>query len=221
MGITKQGRFAAVTNARGHTIPDNALSRGELPTQFLLNDIKSSEYLNDIKDRAHCYAGFNLLCGHIQPQGSGELCFFNNQEQSIQELKPGHYSLSNASLNTPWPKSERIKNVISDFLAGSQSSDLLPDIQILFAAMADRTQAKDEELPNTGLTIELERALSSPFIFAPEQGYGTRTTTVLLVNRNGEVNWWEQAYQLNDHQKLETSDFYQWRFNLDPIPPSD
>lgn len=217
MGITKQGRFAAVTNVRGHAIPDQALSRGELPSQFLLNDTNSIEYLNSIKEQAHSYAGFNLLCGHIQPRGSSELYYFSNQAQSIEPLSPGHYSLSNAALNSPWPKSERIKTTISEFLAASENSDLLPDVQALFAAMADRTQAKDDELPSTGISIELERALSSPFIFAPDQGYGTRTTTVLLISQRGEVNWWEQAYQLSGNQELETSDFYQWRFNLQAV----
>ena len=117
------------------------------------------------------YGGFNLLLWD-----GTSLRFATNQGETgeSREVDPGIHVLSNATLDTPWPKSERLRTAMQQ--TGGHDT---PDIETLFTALADTAIAPDAALPNTGLELERERWLSSPFIRGPE--YGTRASTVVLV----------------------------------------
>jgi uncharacterized protein with NRDE domain len=183
MGVTHGGRFAAITNHRNPpTTPAQPRSRGLLTLDFLLGDMSPAEYMQALADNAADYAGFNLLVGTIE-----NLYFYSNIEQQVRRLKPGIYSLSNALLDTPWPKQElarsRMQSVVEEAV----------DHTRLQAVVADRSIFADEQLPNTGIGRELERLLSAQFIVS--EAYGTRATTSLWLDTSGGFSWQESSYR--------------------------
>lgn len=181
LGITRRGRFAAITNYRdADRVRDNMVSRGNLVAEFLKTDITPPHYLNHLRDSADRYNGYNLLFGD-----AGSLWYFSNVEDQGRELAPGLYGLSNHLLDTPWPKVARGKSALSAALAA------LPAREPLFDLLKDDAIAPDHELPRTGVSTEWERLLSAAFIRGGS--YGTRSSTVVVRNDAGtcfeEITW--------------------------------
>lgn len=186
LGINTNGRFALLTNYRDvNTIVPEAPSRGHLVSEFLQTNTPSVEYASNILSRAAQYNAFNLVVGN--PQKS---MYISNRSHQIEpaELQPGSHVLSNHLMDTPWPKAERLRKALDsielDFLP-----DQLPDI---FDILRDNTRAADNDLPNTGLSLERERLLSSPFIVSPD--YGTRCSTIIAVHKSGQALFSEMTY---------------------------
>lgn len=186
LGITRDGRLAAVTNVRDGRPADPGLrSRGALTRDFLLGDLSCAAYLADLEREQHRYGGFNLLLG----DATG-LYFFSNRfsnQEPPRPLAPGLYGLSNASLDTPWPKVDTLKGQLAEALDAPTLSarELLPLLQ-------NRRQPEDVQLPDTGVGLALERTLAPCFIHG--EHYGTRASTVILVDQAGEVTFMEQNY---------------------------
>lgn len=187
LGVTRSGRFAAVTNYRDPRellAPRSAPSRGELVSGFLRGSDSPAEYLDALSSRAAEYNGFNLLVGDRDA-----LYWFSNRSGAAPvRLEPGVYGLSNHLLDTPWPKVVRGRAALRDALAAAAPLDVEP----LFRLLADRAPAADRELPDTGVGVERERLLSSPFIASPD--YGTRASTVLLVRADGAARLVERTF---------------------------
>jgi len=194
LGITREGRFAALTNFRE---PSQALahapSRGELVLRFLAGAQTPADYLEELRDAGGRYTGFNLIFGD-----AGDLWYFSNRDQGARRLAAGVYGLSNHLLDTPWPKVERGKSAIARALHA------LPDEGLLFSLLRDDRVAPDDALPRTGVSIEWERLLSAAFICTP--GYGTRSATVLLVDRAGRTAFHEQEFA-SDGSSMARRDF--------------
>ncbi|MCW3149395.1 NRDE family protein [Stutzerimonas stutzeri] len=180
MGIRPDGRFAALTNIRAGGQPPGRRSRGELPEQYLRSDLHPAEYLAKLAGCVDDYAGFNLLAGTAE-----ELWHFNSQLGKPQRLDAGVYGLSNADLDTPWPKLRRARAALVAQLGAAQPESLL---QLL----SDDQPAADAELPSTGVPPEWERRLSSIFIASPE--YGTRASTALLRWQDGTLDIRERRF---------------------------
>ena len=184
LGITKNGRFSAITNFRNFHSPikKNAPSRGKLTTDFLLGEDSLQSYTKKLQNSSSDYNGFNLVYGF-----KDELFYYSNQTKLEVRLKKGIYGLSNALLDTPWTKIKRSKKRFSEIL---NENDKI--IENIFALLNDKDTAPDEELPDTGLDKEREKALSSIFIRTPK--YGTRCTTVLLIDKDDNVGFIETTY---------------------------
>lgn len=183
-GITSTGRFAALTNYRDPSrLISDAPSRGSLVSDYLRSEQPARAYLAQLMQQADAYNGFNLLL--YDAEG---LFYYANYAGSPRTLPPGLYGLSNHFLDTPWPKVTQSRTAFCQML--DQRPDPVPED--LLQIMVDRTPAPDDELPHTGIPLEWERWLSPCFIAAP--GYGTRASTVLLVQDSGralmvEVTW--------------------------------
>jgi uncharacterized protein with NRDE domain len=171
LGIGANGRFAALTNIRKPDQPASPKSRGELVAGFLGGEMSIDDYLSDVVARSAEYAGFNLLVGN-----SNELWHFNAWDTEAVMLAPGVYGLSNAGLDTPWPKVLKAKAALSELLDDPQPAALL-------AILADSATAPLTELPDTGVGLATETLLSSVFIASPT--YGTRASTALIVSADG------------------------------------
>lgn len=169
--LSAGGRFAAVTNVRDFTRTDTALrSRGEIPVEFSAGVDSPEAYVRAL--RGDEFTGFNVLACDLE-----SLWWANNWSAEGRAVAPGVHGLSNAALDTPWPKVVGGTSDFSDALdAGARADDL-------FAVLADRSIAPDELLPDTGAGLELERMLSSRFITSPD--YGTNASTVLRIGRDG------------------------------------
>lgn len=189
LGITRSGRFAAITNVReGAPREPGQRSRGELTHDFLLGSGSADAFSKFAYTQGENYAGFNLLLGDLS-YGTDDLYYCSNRGASPQRIAPGIYGLSNDRLDTPWPKVETGKRALAELLR----SELTPEA--LLAILADRVQPRDDELPETGVGLALERVFASRFIASPL--YGTRASTALLIDNNGHVQLWEQNFDSN------------------------
>ena len=184
MAMNTNGKIALVTNFRdpAHINP-KAPSRGKLVSDFLSGDKKPQAYLKDLEPSAKLYNGFNLLVGCLD-----EWWYLSNYKTGIQKLESGVYGLSNHLLDTPWPKVVRGKQKFIQLI----EFDVKPDD--LFAMLYDEQRAEDQMLPETGIGLERERALSSMFI--KTKGYGTRCSTVVLIDKEDRVQYYERTYNL-------------------------
>jgi uncharacterized protein with NRDE domain len=184
LGVARSGRFGVVTNYRDLQAPvEAAPSRGNLVPRFLTGATSPKEFLDDLRGAAMRYSGFNLLVG-----GSRALYYYSNRgPKGPTALAPGVYGLSNHLLNTPWPKLTRTRDRFSQLIGDSE----VPP-ESLFAILADRERASTDNLPSTGLPNDWERVVSSPFIV--NERYGTRCSSVLLVERNGRTTLHERRF---------------------------
>lgn len=195
VGVHRGGRFAAVTNFAEEPPPPSAAkrSRGELTTNFLRGGASPAAYLDEIAGRAQQYRGFNLLLGDFAGPVP-TLHFFGNRDGGPRELPPGVYGMSNDVLDCDWPKVNSGKRAVDAALAGlMHGDDRAPGLdatraltEALFGVLASRYVPPDEELPKRGRDIELERRVAPSFVSSDT--YGTRASTVILVQRGDAGN---------------------------------
>lgn len=176
LGITPSGRWAVLTNYRQKSPPTEQQSRGLLVNAFLNSELSPMEFARQIDLQA--YAGFNLIVGTIQ-----QAVVVSNRGTAPTPLGAGLYVLSNALLDTPWPKVERLRRRVTQEVLPLFAQAQPEQLDAAFAVLADQTLAADDELPDTGIGIEWERLLSPICIVTPV--YGTRTSTVLQANAQG------------------------------------
>jgi uncharacterized protein with NRDE domain len=184
LGVARSGRFGIVTNFRDLQAPvEGAPSRGLLVPRFLTGATSPKEFLDDLRGAAPRYSGFNLLVG-----GSRALYYYSNRGDANPKVLPaGIHAISNHLLDTPWPKVRRTRELFAPLLKQ-------PDVtaEDLFAMLANRETAPDNELPDTGLPTDWERLVSAPFIV--HERYGTRCSSVLLVERTGRTILQERRF---------------------------
>jgi uncharacterized protein with NRDE domain len=184
LGITPQGRFAALTNYRNPSDrKPGAPSRGALVSNFLTGKNGPAEYLREVEKSAIDYNGFSLLVGD-----AASLYFLSNRGGGTTRVEPGVHGLSNHLLDTPWPKVEKGKAALSALL------DRPFDAEAALRLLEDTQRASNELLPSTGVSLELEERLSAIRIPAVG-GYGTRSSTVLSFAEEGKVEFHERSYR--------------------------
>lgn len=189
LGVSRHGRFAAITNFRDGQKPRaGAPSRGALTADYLRGNEDAGDYLEKLQARVADYPGFNLLIGDSRRVG-----YLGNQHPEkesaaprIRWLTPGIYGLSNHLLDTPWPKLTSAKAAFADALAQ------LPATDGLFNLLADEEIVPDTHLPDTGVSLEWERVLSAIFVRSPD--YGTRACTVVARHHNGNTLFIERGF---------------------------
>ena len=187
MGINRSGRIAALTNIRDpQKINIEATTRGELVSHYLQGKQQVNDYLKCLQNTRDNYNGYNLLFGPWQ-----DLSVYNNHLNQTQKLSTGVYGLSNASLNSPWPKISKGTFKLEEYCHDGHPIET----DKLFALLKDSTQAADAHLPQTGIPLVWERRLSSIFILGEE--YGTRSSTILLIDKNQHVTWQERSFDNN------------------------
>jgi uncharacterized protein with NRDE domain len=181
LGVTLQGRVAALTNFRDRRErKTDAPSRGTLVRDFLVSEQAPREYLEEVATRASDYNGFNLLAGDIDG-----VFYFSSREGAVQQVAPGIHGLSNHLLDTPWPKVARGKQRLRAAL------ELGPNPETLLDLLHDREAAAADELPDTGVGADMERVLSPALIVSPQ--YGTRASTAVLFGEDGSVSFSERT----------------------------
>lgn len=187
LGVTPSGRVAFLTNVREASPQSAPFSRGQLVMQWLEagNDVAS--FAQALERDNGAYGGFNLVVGDLQ---RNDWAWMTNKSSKsrcgwhVQSLQAGIYGLSNAALDTPWPKTTELKRVLTTVLAEAADVPHLDALQKpLWTALGNRIRAPIEKLPVTGAPLAIEEALSSAFVDFPEHQYGTRCSTVLLAKR--------------------------------------
>jgi uncharacterized protein with NRDE domain len=189
LGVSEQGRFAGLTNYRNPLEQrEGKRSRGELVANFLTGEASPQAYMEHIHKHAHDYPGYNLLAGDRH-----ELYYYSNISQQPQRLEQGIYGISNHLLDTGWPKVEQGKAGLHTLLQlpVASNTEQLGDALFDLLQLADRPA--DELLPTTGVPLEWERVLSSIFIRSEESRYGTRSSTIVMMNEQ-EIRLRERTY---------------------------
>jgi len=182
-GMSKNGKFSALTNYRdGFNIKKNAPTRGKLVTNFLTQEVESFPYLQGISKTSHLYNGYNLLTFD-----GDSLFHYSNISNDITKIEAGTHGVSNALLNSDWPKINRGKAKLAELIQEEEFS-----IEAAFEMLLDDTRPSDANLPTTGVPIEWERKLSSLCI--KTENYGTRCSTVMLWDNDGRVHYEERSY---------------------------
>ena len=189
LAVNRNGRFAAVTNYRDPKQPVGSKSRGHLVNEFVEGQQTPESYLNGLK--MDTYSGFNLLVGDTT-----QIHYASNRGAKPQALDEGIYGLSNHLLDSPWPKVVSGKAEFAELIARDELN-----IEHLFDLMTNQETASEDTLPQTGMGNEVEKHLSSRFIPAWRNkdlvnydDYGTRTTTIVLMDKNGRGRWFERNH---------------------------
>lgn len=175
LGITKQGKFAAITNVRDKSIPyiEDAPSRGLLVADYLKSELSPQAYIDQLSSDQRFFNGYNLIVGD-----KDTLIWYSNRypddERNGKPLKSGIYGLSNGKLDEGWRKVTRAKAQFSSLLYQCAPLDTY------FELLKDCTRASECRLPDTGISTELESILSSIFVFSPK--YGTRSSNVAMIH---------------------------------------
>jgi len=202
LGMTKTGRMAAITNFRDlQNLKDGAPSRGGLVSEFLRGGKNPGEYIHSIKQIPDRYNGFNLILG----DRSGFFCF-SNADGVFHEISPGVHGLSNHLLDTPWPKVKQGRELLGNLTSKHQN----PSPDEIFHILADTSKPADRHLPDTGIGLEWERLLSS--IFIQSEIYGTRSSTIIFVDRKNNITFIERSFTAGSGE-YKTVEF---RFRINP-----
>jgi uncharacterized protein with NRDE domain len=195
LGMSRSGKISMLTNYRDpKNINPTAPSRGQLVSDYLKSSITAEAYMKSVESGGKKYNGFNLIVG-----SGDELWYYSNYRNGITKFAPGFYGISNHLLESPWPKVLIGKQKIAPAL---QNNDVDPER--IFEILYDDHVAADDQLPDTGLPLERERALSSMFIKTPN--YGSRCSTVVLVDTSNEALFTERVYDLETF-KYKTNTF--------------
>lgn len=182
LGLTAAGRLAMVTNVRAPgRIDPQAPSRGRIVTEWLAAHEPADRFW--MRTALSGFNGFNLVAADF---ASGDCWWASNTAAYPQRLVRGVYGVSNALLDTPWPKVTLLKQRTAEAIDRAESVDTLA--AALFQALGDRGTVPDEDLPSTGIPLERERMLASAFIRSPDLAYGTRCSTLVITERSGRHN---------------------------------
>lgn len=184
--VHSAGRVAAVTNVRVGRAEASERSRGALVAGFIEGTASAPGFVDALLPDAAAYGPFNLLLW------DGEAHYVSNHPQPRrQAVGQGVHALSNADLDTPWPKTRALQAALAAWVSASTAADPRTNAALLdplFYALADRRTAPDAALPATGVPLEWEQRLSAAFIVGAD--YGTRASTVVLVDDQGL--WFEE-----------------------------
>ena len=219
MGITPAGRIAFLTNVRQAQAQVAPRSRGELVTRSLEGDGHAADFVAALEDKGAAFGGFNLVLGDLRQKA---WTWVTNKYEGApalyaQALSPGLYGLSNAGLDTPWPKTLELKHVLAAALQTGGGREGLQ--KLLWTALGSRQRALPEDLPHTGVPPELEEALSSAFVEVPGRAYGTRCSTVLLATASGAGWNIELEERTHGREGLAATAAHREQFSWQPSAP--
>ena len=176
LGVTRTGKFAAITNFREPSQTKNtAPSRGQLAVDFLSGQQSPGEYLEELATHASAYNGFNLLLADQE-----NMFCYSSAENKIEAVEPGIHGLSNRALDTPWPKVEMGRSALGAAIEAKMPEGALSER--LLAILSNGATAADAALPDTGVGLDWERKLSSALIVSAD--YGTRCSTIFIGGAN-------------------------------------
>jgi len=232
-GVARDGRFALVTPFRdGVPAEPDAPTRGQLPLDYLASGEEPVVHARRFARARGGHPPFNLLMGSPR-----HVFYAATRARLPLALTPGIHTLSNGLLDEPWPKCERLDAVLGAYLkthggfamllgaysnlsktavrgAGDPLFAVKPVspadfARVGFAMLADRETVR-EGLPDTGIGRAEEERLSACFVVGPESG--TRSSTVLVMARDGRVYFEERSF---DPEGVESARIIE-EWGLDP-----
>ncbi|XP_066545104.1 transport and Golgi organization protein 2 homolog isoform X2 [Amia ocellicauda] len=206
LGISKRGRLAALTNYMDARQNPDAQGRGFLVSNFLTDSLDSYSYLKKVSSQGHLYNGFNLLAAEFKAK-EDTVCYYGNKGNPEPIfLKPGIYGLSNSLLETPWRKLQHGKRLFTDVINQNLPSDSLVQ-ELLHILNNEELQTPDPAMESQGEGYSQSMLLALAAVCVRTPGYGTRTNTVILIDRDGNVSFTERTMLNSDINQWKTSCF--------------
>lgn len=205
LGVSRKGVLGAITNYRDLTNPRKGeKSRGEIIPEFLKNEYDLQSALETFIEHGELYSGFNLIAGD-----TNNLFYLSNITNHLERIAPGCYGISNAFLNTSWPKVKIAKKEFKSII----SADKI-DEDAVFNLLKNRKTYPEHLLPETGLTPTMEKAVSS--IFIETENYGTRCSTLLMIDNKRMVTFIERTYS-NDKNDNEIEKRFEFEIGANEL----
>lgn len=196
LGVSEKGEIGAITNHRNLYNPtEGERTRGEIIPDFLTGHKPMKEKLNAINKMKHKYSGFNLLAGSVL-----QLYYLNNIKGDFRSVKPGIHGISNALLDSSWPKVEKARNEFEQ-ITFSETIDK----EAIFQLLESSDPFPEESLPDTGLSHEMEKEVSP--IFIETEGYGTRCSSLLMIDYDGTINFTEKTFRIQNGNSDSVKEF--------------
>ncbi|HBT97182.1 MAG TPA: hypothetical protein DEB25_05925 [Desulfobulbaceae bacterium] len=190
LGINRLGQLAALTNHRDPSRQrPNPPSRGGIIMDYMHSGQSAAAFIKELQQHAQLYNPFNLLL-----LDSKEMLFYSNADNRVRRVETGVHALSNRFLDTKWPKTRRIKELLAPLTLAITPGQTDPEP--FLTALRDRHQPQESELPATGVGLEWERLLAPVFIDSPT--YGTRSSTLVVIGNDGRIDFYERSYQRDD-----------------------
>ncbi|HEX9160932.1 MAG TPA: NRDE family protein [Thermoanaerobaculia bacterium] len=180
LAVTRDGRFAAVTNLRGSEREPGKRSRGELVSEFVLGHTPAVQYLKDVAPRAHEYAGFHLLAG-----SADEVVLLSG---SVMRLADGIHALSNAPAGERWPKVDEARAAIAGLATIDDAQEMVESVLQFLATRRGTGHVENE-------------------VFVAGERYGTRSSTAIVITPEHELFFAEQSYERGGVRDGETRRF--------------
>jgi len=184
LGVTRSGRFAAITNYREPPAPELPLelSRGHLVRDYLAGGSEPLDHARELAARRSSYRGYNLLLG-----SAGSLVYVSNRYDEFAAIDAGAHGLSNHLLDTDWPKvhsgRERLRGLLEDERLEADG---------LFELLTDKALTPGEIPAGLEARLAPEQLMKHYFIVSPV--YGTRCSTVVLMGRDGSLQFHERQF---------------------------
>ncbi|XP_060699413.1 transport and Golgi organization protein 2 homolog isoform X1 [Hemiscyllium ocellatum] len=209
LGISKKGRFAALTNYLQPINSLNALGRGHLVANFLTEEADGLTYLKKVSSEGHLYNGFNLITAEFNNTKEDTMCYYGNKSgQEPKTLEPGIYGLSNSLLETPWKKLVYGKKLFTDTIKQCNelsSESLVEELIKMLNNEEFQLPAPDIEEQGQDFIRPILKEISA--LFVRTSSYGTRTNTVILVDAKGHVTFTERTMLNPDANQWKVSSF--------------
>ncbi|XP_026875682.2 transport and Golgi organization protein 2 homolog isoform X2 [Electrophorus electricus] len=206
LGVTKRGKLAALTNYMEWRTNPDAHGRGFLVSNYLTDSLDSFSYLRKVASEGHLYNGFNLLTADFRAD-EDTVCYYGNKgaPEPIR-LKAGIYALSNSLLETPWRKLQHGKRLFTSVVNKTLPPEGLVQ-ELLHILNNEELHTPDpmQESQGVGYSKDMLQALSALCVRSP--GYGTRTNTVILIDRDDNVSFTERNMLNCDVTQWSTTSF--------------
>ncbi len=187
--VDKTGRLAGITNVRKPPfVEQTKKSRGQILKKFLSGNVPAPDFLEKLKQKSEEYALLNILL-----KDETGLWHYSNDTNTVKKISTGLHGLSNATLNTPWPKVAHGVTQLQMMLNRPKVNRVA-----LLKLLTSTNIVPDDMLPNTGVSVESERVLSPQFIIGPK--YGTRCKTLVTIDANNLLEFTEVSFDVLGEQ---------------------
>ncbi|KAI8328688.1 NRDE protein-domain-containing protein [Choanephora cucurbitarum] len=197
LGITRSGRFSALTNFREQQKHQSSLSRGLLVRDYLQSDNDINATIDNLQQQSQLYNGFNLVCFDFSQPSTAMAYMTNRKDQPSLHLKPKEiYGLSNSILTEPWPKVEEGKAKLADILHHQEESSLIQALFDLLSTTEPMTNTEDANqiLRDLQTRIYIPQFDWPEYLGLKEPTYGTRTSNVILIDYGNHVTFIERSW---------------------------
>uniref|UniRef100_A0A0K0G1W9 Transport and Golgi organization protein 2 homolog (inferred by orthology to a human protein) n=1 Tax=Strongyloides venezuelensis TaxID=75913 RepID=A0A0K0G1W9_STRVS len=200
-GTFKLSNILSVTSKK-EQIKVDAISRGKIAINFLENDQTPKSYCDQIKEGIDKYNGFTLITIAMKKNQDIDCCLLSSKmSPKIEATKydEGIYGIGNSGLDEYYEKVSRGSQLFSKFIKDKiivDNCDLSEDdiINECLEILKDDKRCLPDLVMEKMFEFHPIAPFSSLFV-KPEQTirYGTRTHTVIIVDKNDKVTFFEST----------------------------